>query len=174
VDGGGIWQDEIGSSWSHVGIANNLLFVGTEIDTLRRCSTNLQQSCMADGDCAGGVCVEAGPFYIYDARDGRRLNSLLLPANVAGGPSIVDGTVFIPYGTFDVDGGVVAYALPACLGDCNRNDVVSVDELVTGVNIALSQAPINRCFAMDGNGDQAVRVNELVGATNGLLQGCAE
>jgi hypothetical protein len=48
-----------------------------------------------------------------------------MPANVAGGPSIVDGTVFIPYGTFDIDGGVVAYALPACRGDCNRNGAVS-------------------------------------------------
>lgn len=174
VDGEEVWQDEIGSSWSHVGIANDLLFVGTERNSLRRCSTNLQASCAEDVDCPGGFCVDAGPYYIYDARDGTRLNTLILPANVAGGASIVDGTVYVPYGTFDVDGGVVAYSLPACLGDCNRNGAVTVDELVTGVNIALDAAAINRCFALDSNGDRLIRVNELVGGTGNLLDDCAE
>jgi hypothetical protein len=81
--------------------------------------------------------------------------------------------VYIPYGTFDVDGGVVAYALPACLGDCNRNGSVSVSELVTGVNIALGAAPIDRCRALDRNGNRTVQIDELVGATGSALDECA-
>ena len=44
VDGHELWHDEIGNSWSHVGIANDLLFAGTE-QTMQRCSSNLQQEC---------------------------------------------------------------------------------------------------------------------------------
>ncbi len=172
LDGGELWEDEIGRSWSHVGIANDLLFAGTE-NTMKRCSSNLQQECAEDSECGGGHCVDASPYHVYDARDGRRLTTFTLPANVAGGPSIVDGTVYVPYGTFDIEGGVVAYGLTACLGDCNRNGSVSVDELVTGVNIALAAAPINRCFAMDRNGDRSVRVDELIGGTSNALEGCA-
>lgn len=172
LDGRELWHDEIGRSWSHVGIANDLLFVGTE-DVMPRCSTDLQQECTNDDQCPGGHCLEASPYYVYDARDGRRLNTLTLPADVAGGPSIVDGSVYIPYGTFDKDGGVVAYALPACLGDCNRNGSVSVSELVTGVNISLGAAPLDRCRAFDRDGSRSVQIDELVGGTGSALDGCS-
>lgn len=171
VDGHELWHDEIGQGWSHVGIANGLLFVGTE-QTMLRCSSDLQTECEDDDGCPGSHCVEASPYYVYDASDGRRLTTLTLPANVAGGPSIVDGTAYIPYGTFDIDGGVVAYALPACLGDCNRDGSVAINELVTGVNIALDAAPINRCFALDRNANRSVQIDELIGGTRSALEGC--
>ena len=171
VDGHELWHDEIGRSWSHVGLANDLLFVGTE-QTMQRCSADLQTECADDAECPGGHCVEASPYYVYDARDGRRLTTLTMPANVAGGPSIVDGTAYVPYGTFDVDGGVIAYALPACPGDCNRDGSVAINELVTGVNIALDAAPINRCFAFDRNANRSVQIDELIGGTRSALDGC--
>jgi hypothetical protein len=96
-----------------------------------------------------------------------------MPANVAGGPSIVDGTVYIPYGTLGIDGGVVAYALPACLGDCDRDGRVNVSELVTGVNIALGTAPIDRCRAFDRDSSLTVQIDELVGGTVSALESCA-
>jgi outer membrane protein assembly factor BamB len=171
ADGHELWNDEIGRSWSHVGLANDLLFVGTE-QTMQRCNSDLQTECTADEECPGSFCVEASPYYVYDARDGRRLTTLTQPANVAGGPSIVDGTAYVPYGTFDVDGGVIAYALPACLGDCNRDGRVGINELVTGVTIALDAAPINRCFALDRNADRSVAIDELIGGTRSALEGC--
>jgi len=70
------------------------------------------------------------------------------------------------------DGGVIAYALPACVGDCNRNGVVTIDELVTGVGIALETAPINRCYALDTDGTRTVQINELVEGASHALEGC--
>ena len=172
VDGHELWHDEIGSSWSHVGVANDLLFVGTQ-DTMQRCSTDLQKECTEDNECAGGHCANASPYFIYDARDGRRLKTLVLPANGVGGPSIVDGSVYIPYGVLGGDGGVIAYALPACLGDCNRNGIVTVDELVTGVNIGLNASPINRCYALDRDGSRSVQIDELIEGARHALEGCS-
>jgi outer membrane protein assembly factor BamB len=171
VDGHELWSDEIGSSWAHASIANNLVFAGTQ-STVKRCSNDLEKECTQDAECTGGTCLDAGPYYIYDARDGRRLKSFTLPANAAGGASIVDGTAYVPYGIFEAQGGVVAYALPACPGDCNRNGEVNVNELVTGVNISLGTADINRCYALDSNGTRKVEVNELVGGTLSALNGC--
>jgi hypothetical protein len=70
------------------------------------------------------------------------------------------------------DSDYVAYRPARCIGDCNLDGTVRVNELVAGVNIALSQLDRDRCQAMDDNGDLAVKVNELVSATNAALSGC--
>ena len=172
IDGRELWHDEIGSSWTHVSVANDVVFAGTQ-DSMKRCNTDLEQACEDDNQCSGGHCLDASPYYLYDARDGRRLLTLTMPAPVAGGPSIVDGSVYIPYGVLGGEGGVIAYALPACLGDCNRDGAVSIDELVTGVNIAVGAAPINRCYALDRNTNRSVEIDELIGGTLHALDGCA-
>lgn len=69
-------------------------------------------------------------------------------------------------------GDFVAYRPAQCIGDCNLDGAVRVNELVAGVNIALAQLEIGRCEAMDDNGDSTIRVNELVSATNAALGGC--
>jgi hypothetical protein len=66
----------------------------------------------------------------------------------------------------------VAYRAARCIGDCNLDGAVLINELYTGVNIALSQLDQARCEAMDDNGDLAVTVNELVAATNAALRTC--
>ena len=59
-----------------------------------------------------------------------------------------------------------------CVGDCDGNGVVVVNEIVTGVNIALGAAPVSQCQVFDVSGNGAVDINELVGAVNSLLGGC--
>ncbi|MEO8605609.1 MAG: hypothetical protein ABI629_23775 [bacterium] len=59
-----------------------------------------------------------------------------------------------------------------CPGDCNGDGAVAVNELVTGVNIALDNAPVAQCAAFDSNADARVAVSELVGAVASLLNGC--
>jgi len=49
---------------------------------------------------------------------------------------------------------------------------VTVDELVTGVNIALGNLPVSTCIAFDANSDSLATVNELVGAVRNALEGC--
>ena len=63
-------------------------------------------------------------------------------------------------------------AAPACIGDCNGDGEVTVNELITGVNIALGNSPISACPAFDGDGDGEVSIAELIGAVNAALGGC--
>jgi len=49
---------------------------------------------------------------------------------------------------------------------------VTVDEIVTGVNIALGLASSQVCPAMDTNGDEQVTIDELLQAVNAALFGC--
>lgn len=70
-------------------------------------------------------------------------------------------------------------ALPArgvaptgCTGDCGADGVVTVNELVTMVTIALGTAPVSACAAGDDDGDGRVAVNELVAAVGHILTGC--
>lgn len=63
---------------------------------------------------------------------------------------------------------------PQCTGDCNGDMNVTIDELITLVNIALGTASIDQCHAGDRDGSNAVTVDELVAAVKIALEGCAE
>jgi hypothetical protein len=60
----------------------------------------------------------------------------------------------------------------ACAGDCNRDGRVTVNELITGVNIALGNARLDGCPAFDRNGDGTISINELIAAVAAALSGC--
>lgn len=64
-------------------------------------------------------------------------------------------------------------AAPACVGDCGSDGEVTVDEIITMVNIALGAAQPSACTAGDSSGDGEVTVDEIVGAVNKALGGCA-
>jgi hypothetical protein len=53
---------------------------------------------------------------------------------------------------------------PSLAGDCDRNGNVALSELILGVNVALDLRPIGQCSALDGNGDGAATVDELLAA----------
>jgi uncharacterized repeat protein (TIGR01451 family) len=59
-----------------------------------------------------------------------------------------------------------------CVGDCNGDGRVTINELILGVNIALGQQPVSACPAFDRNLDQRVGVDELVAGVNSALRGC--
>jgi hypothetical protein len=67
---------------------------------------------------------------------------------------------------------VVAAAPPVCVGDCNADRQVTIDELVRAVNIALDLSPLAACSACDASHDGQVTVDELVRAVNAALSGC--
>ncbi|MFI5395210.1 MAG: hypothetical protein ACHQ9S_06710 [Candidatus Binatia bacterium] len=60
----------------------------------------------------------------------------------------------------------------ACIGDCNHSGTVTVDELITGANIALGTVPLDQCPAFDCNGNGHVTVDCLLTAVNAALNGC--
>lgn len=59
-----------------------------------------------------------------------------------------------------------------CVGDCNGDARVTIDELVRGVQIALGSATVGTCDAMDNDRDGAVSVSELVLAVSKGLGDC--
>ena len=71
-------------------------------------------------------------------------------------------------------GADVAAALTGytCGGDCDRDRTVTVDELVTGVDIAIGTAALDQCPAFDCNGDGQVTVNCLIKGVKDALEGC--
>jgi len=60
----------------------------------------------------------------------------------------------------------------SCPGNCSGDTVVTVDELVLGVNMALGDLALAECPPFDGNGDGFVTVDELILAVNAALNGC--
>jgi hypothetical protein len=64
--------------------------------------------------------------------------------------------------------------LTKCVGDCNGDGVVTIDEIITGVDIALGNADISACENFDANGDGLVTVDEILTAVNNALNGCPE
>src|SRR5690349_18026266 len=66
-----------------------------------------------------------------------------------------------------------ALAASICAGDCNHDDRVTIDELVTGVNVALDTAPLDRCPGIDRGGDARVTVDDLIAAVSNAVQGCS-
>ena len=59
-----------------------------------------------------------------------------------------------------------------CLGDCNGDGTVSVDELISAVNIALGNSGVAVCLNADGNADGGVTIDEILTAVNNALNGC--
>jgi hypothetical protein len=63
-------------------------------------------------------------------------------------------------------------ARAVCTGDCNNDGTVSVNELITGVNVALGRMPMTACTAFDSGGDAKVSVAELISGVRAALEGC--
>lgn len=75
-------------------------------------------------------------------------------------------------GTPDVDLLVRSFVAAACPGDCNGDGVITIDEVVSGINIALGVTPLSQCSGLDVNGDGLITVDELLEAVSRVLNGC--
>jgi hypothetical protein len=59
-----------------------------------------------------------------------------------------------------------------CIGDCDRDGEVRVNELILGVNIGLDRAALAACIPADVNRDDGVSISEIITAVNNLLFEC--
>lgn len=73
---------------------------------------------------------------------------------------------------FDDVGTISVAAVLLCPGDCDGDGAVRVNELLTGVNIALDPTAFGLCPSFDADGDVSVEIGELVAAVNAALTGC--
>jgi hypothetical protein len=58
------------------------------------------------------------------------------------------------------------------VGDCDTSGEVTVTDIVTMVNLALSNVKIGGCEAGDTNYDGLIKVDEILAAVNVSLKGC--
>jgi hypothetical protein len=63
-------------------------------------------------------------------------------------------------------------ALAACVGDCNGDERVSVDELIKAVGIALGHDPVDVCPEADPDDDGVTSLDELISAIHSSLGQC--
>lgn len=69
----------------------------------------------------------------------------------------------------------LAHRSPAAAAcpDCDGDGAVAINELVTGISIALGSTPLASCPSFDANQDGSVSIDELVAGINAALAGCA-
>jgi len=65
-----------------------------------------------------------------------------------------------------------AHAVTGCVGDCGGDGEVTVNEILSMVNIALGNAAVTACEAGDANQDGEITINEILAAVNNALNGC--
>jgi hypothetical protein len=105
---------------------------------------------------------------------GKRWRTFLGAFRCQGGPA--DGQPCSPLG-YDFVSPEVCGAAPCVsmahppTGDCNLDRRVTVDELVTCVNIATDKTPISACSDADTDSNDQVGINEIVGAVGAALNG---
>lgn len=89
------------------------------------------------------------------------------------GSTVVEARVRDTRGNLGAPREMVVQVGTPCAGDCNGDFQVTVDELLTAVNIALGRQGVANCTAADLNGDGVVTVDEIIAAVNSALNGCA-
>lgn len=60
-----------------------------------------------------------------------------------------------------------------CVGDCNQDGQVRIDDLLTMVGIALDGVGASACRGGDRDGNGAIEINEIIDAVNAALRGCS-
>lgn len=81
-------------------------------------------------------------------------------SQVTGGSHLV---VMLPGGCPEVD---------PCVGDCDADGRVTVEEVVRAVRVGLGHDSAVRCLAADATGDSLVEIDEIIRAVRHLLEGC--
>jgi hypothetical protein len=59
-----------------------------------------------------------------------------------------------------------------CVGECDASRTVTVDEVLTMVNITLGNVAVSRCDAGDASRDGQMTVDEILAAVNNALNEC--
>ncbi len=70
----------------------------------------------------------------------------------------------------------ILFAVPAagqqCVGDCDDDCRIGIDELMRSVQISLGTTDVGACPEIDMDGDDQAKVHELVFAVKNALEGC--
>lgn len=144
----------------------------------------------ADGRLALGLATFSSDFPLRDAvqtvptnsvvavlsADGSALTFATYLGQAAQTVAHRGGALYVGGRSAPPDNGLGALRIaegPApCDGDCDADGTVRVNELVTGVRIALGELAADACAGLDADDDGSVSIAELIGAVGRLLGGC--
>jgi hypothetical protein len=140
-------------------VAGNRIAIGSNIQ--------FEPSTTFNGKKRSGLNEQGQIVFRFDLDDGRRGVAIANPLNDTPIPSPT--TTQIPTATLTPS---PTSQRPRCVGDCDHSNTVAVNELVVGVNIALSRAALSSCPDFDCNATGRVTVDCLVTAVNAALHGC--
>ena len=120
-----------------------------------------------DGNNVGPVTVPGAPFSCDALRE--------VPPRAAGAGLAGVSTQLQRPTTGDVVFTTVVVAASGvghCVGDCGSDRIVTIDELLRLVNIALGNTEVPACVAGDANGDGRITVDEILVAVINATEGC--
>jgi len=63
-------------------------------------------------------------------------------------------------------------AAATCVGDCDGDNRVAINELISGVAVSLGTKPMTACPAFDADDNGAVAINEIVAGVAAATSGC--
>jgi YVTN family beta-propeller protein len=130
---------------------------------------NLLTTTVPVGDGPEGIAVTPDGTFAY------AVNSLSDSVSVIDLAADAVATT-IPVGVNPLSVAIARAAPPTaqtCVGDCDQNGRVTVDELLLGIDIALGNAQLDACPELDPGGNGVVTLSELLTAVNNALNGCA-
>ena len=113
------------------------------------------------------VCADGDASCDADQEDGRCTFELSLCFNMPD-PRLPYCSVEEPLVWYDA---ALSPAL-VCVGDCDGSGVVSVDEVIRAVGIALGTEPLATCPVADAEGNGIVEANDLVTIVGNAMDGC--
>ena len=120
-------------------------------------------------DVNGNRQFEPGePFTVYNDRGAPPFDP------VVAGPH--QTAIDIAFGDENISGMPTPTPTPthgSCVGDCNGDGQVTVNDLIQMVNVALGNAAVSTCTAGNPNSDGEITVNEIVAAVNNALNRCS-
>ena len=131
-----------------------------------------------DGDGCDSNCTRTGcgNGVVTDGErcdDGNRRDGDGCDANCTIGPTFTPTLSPSPTPTTTAPPTVTPTPTSHCPADCNGNGAVTVDELITAVNIALGNSAVATCPNADENGDGTVTIDEIIRGVNAALYGCS-
>lgn len=128
--------------------------------------------------------IDIGPDILVDQSSREELSSscndapspfLLFRIEVATSAAPGGRAIILTAGgnSVTLTGGLrIAETLSPCIGDCDENHVVDIEELIQGIEITLGTRSLAQCMAFDVSGDERVTVDELTQAVHSAVDGC--
>ena len=152
----------------------------TSLATTGTATASVTNANQTDGDNLGGpFSVSGAPFSCTDLAAGSAAGAGLAYAFTQLNQPTA-GDIVVPGAQFVADSILVPTPTPPplpseCIGDCSRDSTVTIDELITMVNIALGNASVSACPGVDqwcNEGDLGVTIDCIIVAVNSALEGC--